>query len=58
MGNGTYNASGKAVGAGASSLTDVELLALFLRTGMLGKDAYAGERDASAFDSLYGLLSG
>ncbi|HEF0100502.1 RadC family protein [Citrobacter sp. FDAARGOS_156] len=48
----------KLLAQGASSLTDVELLALFLRTGMLGKDVLTLAKEMlQQFDSLYGLLS-
>lgn len=48
----------KLLAQGASSLTDVELLALFLRTGMLGKDVLTLAKEMlKQFDSLYGLLS-
>lgn len=48
----------KLLAQGASSLTDVELLALFLRTGMLGKDVLTLAKEMlQHFDSLYGLLS-
>ena len=48
----------KLLAQGASSLTDVELLALFLRTGILGKDVLTLAKEMLRhFDSLYGLLS-
>ena len=48
----------KLLAQGASSLTDVELLALFLRTGILGKDVLTLAKEMlQHFDSLYGLLS-
>ena len=34
---------------GISALTDVELLALFLRTGTRGKDVLTPQRDAGEF---------
>ncbi|WP_410750177.1 RadC family protein [Citrobacter sp. U14242] len=43
---------------GVNSLTDVELLALFLRTGIRGKDVLTLAKEMlQQFDSLYGLLS-
>lgn len=43
---------------GISSLTDIELLALFLRTGLPGKDVLTLAREMlHHFGSLYGLLS-
>ncbi|MCZ8909796.1 DNA repair protein RadC [Escherichia albertii] len=43
---------------GISSLTDVELLALFLRTGTRGKDVLTLSKEMlENFGSLYGLLS-
>ncbi|MDT3752589.1 DNA repair protein RadC [Citrobacter freundii complex sp. 2023EL-00966] len=48
----------KLLAQGASSLTDVELLALFLRTGMQGKDVLTLAKEMlQHFESLYGLLS-
>ncbi|MFV9374107.1 DNA repair protein RadC [Citrobacter portucalensis] len=48
----------KLLAQGASSLTDVELLALFLRTGMQGKDVLTLAKEMlHHFESLYGLLS-
>ncbi|WP_028101816.1 RadC family protein [Pseudoduganella violaceinigra] len=43
---------------GAASLSDAELLAVFLRTGIPGKDAVALARDAlNRFGSLHALLA-
>ena len=43
---------------GVRSLTDVELLALFLRTGLRGTDVLTLAKEMlQHFDSLYGLLS-
>jgi DNA repair protein RadC len=48
----------KMMSAGIESLTDVELLALFLRTGTRGKSVMTLSRDLlQHFGSLYGLLS-
>ncbi|MFJ7173220.1 RadC family protein [Citrobacter freundii] len=48
----------KLLAQGASSLTDVELLALFLRTGIQGKDVLTLAKEMlQHFESLYGLLS-
>ncbi len=43
---------------GISALTDVELLALFLRTGTRGKDVLTPAKEMlENFGSLYGLLT-
>jgi DNA repair protein RadC len=43
---------------GAAALSDAELLAVFLRVGIVGKDAVALAREALAhFGSLHGLLA-
>ena len=43
----------KLLAQGASSLTDVELLALFLRTGILGKDVLTQAKEMlQQFDSM------
>lgn len=48
----------KLLAQGAGSLSDVELLALFLRTGILGKDVLTLAKELiQHFGSLYGLLS-
>ena len=48
----------KLLAQGAGSLSDVELLALFLRTGILGKDVLSLAKELiQHFGSLYGLLS-
>ncbi|QMN70274.1 DNA repair protein RadC [Citrobacter freundii] len=48
----------KLLAQGASSLTDVELLALFLRTGLQGKDVLTLAKEMlQHFESLYVLLS-
>ena len=48
----------KLLAQGASSLTDVELLALFLRTGIQGKDVLTLAKEMlQHFESLYDLLS-
>lgn len=48
----------KLLAQGAGSLSDVELLALFLRTGILSKDVLTLAKELiQHFGSLYGLLS-
>ncbi|MEG1214896.1 MAG: UPF0758 domain-containing protein, partial [Leclercia sp.] len=48
----------KMMALGVDSLTDVELLALFLRTGSRGKDVLTLAKEIlQNFGSLYGLLS-
>jgi DNA repair protein RadC len=55
---GTPDATGKMWLYGIETLSDVELLALFLRTGTRDKDVMTYSHDLlQRFGSLYGLLS-
>lgn len=54
----TVDAARKMLKFGISALTDVELLALFLRTGTRGKDVLTLAKEMlENFGSLYGLLT-